>query len=327
MPAKGKPDKQKQRKAKKETEKTNNGVLIAVAVIGAAATIVAAVISVIIPLVVEKQATPTGMASETALSSPLTQTPPAGTMSTPGTVLAYPATPEIDEILDERGASMMLVSEGEFTMGSNRGEINEQPIQTLYLASFYMDKYEVTNAQYRACVSVKVCDPPGDTTYYQNAGYTDHPVTFVDWYMAEAYCVWRGARLPTEAEWEKAARGIQEVAYPWGDTIDCSYTNYRGENGHCVGDSLPVGSYESGKSVFGIYDLAGNVLEWVSSAYADYPYDPNDGREGLNISSLRVIRGGSWNNKETEVRTTTRAWAIPSRAEFDFGFRCAKDAP
>ncbi len=133
--------------------------------------------------------------------------------------------------------------------------------------------------------------------------------------------------MPTEAEWEKAALGSGGTEFPWGDSIDCTYANYRGTNGHCVGDSTSVGSYEKGKSIYGVYDMVGNALELVSSIYAEYPYDANDGREGLNVGGLRVIRGGSWNNKESDVRSTTRAWVTPSAAEFDYGFRCAKDAP
>lgn len=322
MPGKGTSSQKNAPRPKKIGDTSNTRVLITVAYIGAAATIFAALVSAVIPLFAGDKA-----AVEDSPTAVPTQIPvQTATLFVP-TVTSAPLSQAPNEIVDDRGVTMMLVPAGEFLMGSNHGEIDEQPVHKVYLASFYMDKYEVTNAQYRVCVSVKACNPPGDVTYYQNAGYSDHPVTFVDWYMAEAYCSWRDARLPTEAEWEKAARGSTDVMYPWGDAIDCSYANYRGVNGYCVGDSSPVGGYEIGKSVFGIYDLAGNALEWVSSAYADYPYDPNDGREGLNISSMRVIRGGSWNNRGIEVRATVRAWAIPSRAEFDFGFRCAKDAP
>lgn len=236
-------------------------------------------------------------------------------------------TPLPSEITDDKGSSMMFVPAGEFKMGANNGRDNEQPVHQVFLEAFYIDKYEVTNMQYKACVNAGGCEPLSNELYYNQARYADHPVTFVNWYTAKTYCSWREARLPTEAEWEKAARGSNELAYPWGDTIDCSYANYRGANGHCVGDSTSVGSYEGGKSVYGVYDMAGNAMELVSSVYADYPYNANDGREGLNVSSLRVIRGGSWNSKEFEVRSTDRAWVSPSSAEFDFGFRCAKDAP
>ncbi|MBK8619485.1 MAG: SUMF1/EgtB/PvdO family nonheme iron enzyme [Anaerolineales bacterium] len=231
------------------------------------------------------------------------------------------------EITDAKGVSMVLVPAGEFIMGSNNGNsIDEQPAHQVYLDAFYIDKYEVTNAQYKVCVSLGSCKPLSNEVYYKTPKYSDHPVTYVDWYAAGAFCAWREARLPTEAEWEKAASNGKEANYPWGNAIDCSFANYRGANKYCVGDNTPVGSYENGKSIYGVYDMVGNVMEWVSSKFADYPYIAEDGREDLESDNPRIIRGGSWNSKESVIHITSRAWMPPSSAEFDFGFRCAKDA-
>jgi formylglycine-generating enzyme required for sulfatase activity len=129
------------------------------------------------------------------------------------------------------------------------------------LDSFCMDVYEVTNALYAACVDAGNCTPPHSTrsstrsNYYRKSVYMNYPVIYVDWSQAKTYCEWLGARLPTEAEWEKAARGTDERTYPWGEVIDSSFANYNG----AVGDTTEVGKYEKGKSLYGMYDMAGNV--------------------------------------------------------------------
>lgn len=290
---------------------------IVVALIGLVGTISAALLGS--PLL-EKwfSSTPTATITLTQISTP---TMPTNTPDTSVFPMPLPS-----EIYDSKGVTMRLVPAGEFMMGSNTVASNAQPVHQVYLDDFYIDKYEVTNAQYKVCVNLGACKPLDTTLYYDNVKYANNPVTFVDWHRAVAFCSWREARLPTEAEWEKSARGVEELNFPWGNSIDCSYANYRGANGWCVGDSTPIGSYETGKSIFGVYDMVGNAMEWVSSTYADYPYNVNDGREGLTVSALRVIRGGSWNSREPDVRITVRAYKSPSAAEFDFGFRCAKSA-
>ena len=227
-------------------------------------------------------------------------------------------------ITDAKVVEMVLVPEGEFTMGSDDGSADEKPVHQVFLDTYYIDKYEVTNALYKACVDAGVCEEPSDTENYNNSQYAQHPVVYVNWNKANEYCEWRGARLPTEAEWEKAARGTDGRTYPWGEEIDSSFANYGGN----VGDTTPVGSYESGVSSYGAYDMAGNVWEWVSSLYQGYPYSANDGREDLlDTSGSRVLRGGAWNSNANGVRSAARDSFDPSVTLNLIGFRCSRSLP
>jgi len=242
-------------------------------------------------------------------------------------------TPLPVEITDFKGVTMRLVPAGEFTMGSDGDDNSLNPAHRVYLDAFYMDKYEVTNARYADCVTAGVCDPPHFTRsdfrddYYSNSQYDNFPVIFVDWTMAKTYCeAWRGARLPTEAEWEKAARGTDGRSYPWGEGINCDQANYDGAPNtfnFCVGDTSEVGIYESGQSPYGLYDMAGNVFEWVSSINKSYPYDAADGREDPTGGGSRVIRGGAWSQGPNDQQVFYRSWVGPDQYESEIGFRCA----
>ena len=207
----------------------------------------------------------------------------------------------------------------------------------MYLDAFYIDKYEVTNALYKVCVKAGACKEPFDTLLYDPSPRLNHPVIDIDWNMARTYCQWRGegSRLPTEAQWEKAARGNDGRTYPWGETLDMKYANY---NSH---DTKPIGGYLFVKSPYGIYDMTGNVSEWVSDWYSLYYYktviDLNISNHpgpivapfsSSDVNYGRVLRGGNW--KETNashLSTTYRDWAKPESRSTQWGFRCAKDAP
>lgn len=240
------------------------------------------------------------------------------------------------EVTDTKGVQMVLIPAGEFAMGSNNGYNIEQPVHTVYLNSYYMDVYEVANTLYQACVTAGVCTPPFKiesytrSSYYSNSQYDNYPVINVDWNQAKTYCEWRGARLPTEAEWEKAARGIDGRTYPWGEGIDCSYANYD----DCTKDTAPVGSYEKGKSPYGLYDMAGNVGEFVKDWYSEnyYSNSPSRNPQGPASGQYKIVRGGGWGvpHEEALVRSSFRQWAGPTNiSSFDDssrGFRCAHDA-
>jgi len=217
----------------------------------------------------------------------------------------------------------VYVPEGNFTMGSDNGDSDEQPIHQVYLSAFWIDQTEVTNEMYAKCVDAGQCTQPIDTEHFSNSSYAKHPVVYVDWNQANAYCSWVERRLPTEAEWEKAARGTDARTYPWGEGIDCSKANYDG----CNSDTTTVSSYESGKSPYDAYDMTGNAWEWVSSLYKPYPYDANDGREDMYSSDARVLRGGSWDFDDDLVRSAVRLWFDPSDTLDVIGFRCARSLP
>jgi eukaryotic-like serine/threonine-protein kinase len=177
---------------------------------------------------------------------------------------------------------------------------------------------------YAKCVDAGKCDQPSNTDYFSNSRYANHPVVTVDWNMANAYCSWADRRLPTEAEWEKAARGTDGRIYPWGnDAPNDTLLNYN-QN---VGGTTEVRNYPSGKTIYGAYDMAGNVWEWVSSLHKPYPYDATDGREDMSSSGDRVLRGGSWGGDDDFARSASRNRLDPSYANDDIGFRCARSLP
>ncbi|MBL8076942.1 MAG: formylglycine-generating enzyme family protein [Anaerolineales bacterium] len=231
---------------------------------------------------------------------------------------------------EDKGETMHLVPAGEFIMGSETADGNERPSHKVYLDAFQMDVYEVTNAMYQACVEADGCTPPqaaGSKTqpdYYESSKFRDFPVLNVDWNQAGAYCEWRGGSLPTEAQWEKAARGTDERVRPWGSGISCNEAGYLG----CVDDTVNVGSYEAGLSPYGMYDMAGNVWEWVADWYSEtyYQNSPYENPLGPEDGMVRVIRGGAWNNNEEYLRTSVRdGYAADEFREF-IGFRCAQTA-
>jgi formylglycine-generating enzyme required for sulfatase activity len=245
---------------------------------------------------------------------------------------------------------MVYIPEGEFIMGSEEGDSDEQSVHTVYLDAFYIDKTEVTNAQFAQFLNEQGNQEEGGAIwldigsehclitqtgeqYQPRSGYENHPVIEVSWYGARAYCQWAGKRLPTEAEWEKAARGTDGRTYPWGEGIDCDRAQYFG----CEGRTVPVGSKPKGRSPYGALDMAGNVWEWTASLWGEdlsepefkYPYYPDDGREDLHAPTavLRVFRGGSWKRTRSLARCAYRHRGGPGLRIDDVGFRCAWSSP
>jgi formylglycine-generating enzyme required for sulfatase activity len=220
------------------------------------------------------------------------------------------------------GVIYSYIPAGEFQMGSEEGDDDESPVHTVYLDAFWIGQTEITNVSYQLCVQAGKCDPPGGSDYDQGA-YGDHPVVFVDWDDASSYCEWAGGRRPTEAEWERAARGgLESKNYPWGD--DDPVCTLGAENGAQFGDcdrgTVPVRSFAP--NGYGLFNMAGNVWEWVNSCYQNYPYDVNDGREDLDAGCNRVLRGGSFDGSQDNLRGANRI-SSPGGTYGDVGFRCA----
>ena len=233
-------------------------------------------------------------------------------------------------IVSDEGRQMVEIPEGPFTMGSNQGDPDEVPAHPVYLKSYYIDMKEVTQEEYKRFEQMTKRDKPVIPVFEDDINKLmkpDYPVMAVTWNDAFGYCRWAGKRLPTEAEWEKAARGEGRRRYPWGDKFDQSYANVDGEeDGHRY--LAPVGSFEVGRSPYGVYDMTGNVAEWVMDDYAaDYyqksPFRDPQGPEKEDV--YKVIRGGSWRESRIGARLTKRFSAKIWRTDATVGFRCAKD--
>ena len=209
---------------------------------------------------------------------------------------------------------------------------DEKPQHTITLDAYWIDQTEVTNAMYAKCVQAGACQPPISTrshthdSYYGNAQYANYPVIWVSWDDAQAYCQWTGRRLPSEAEWEKAARGTGALVYPWGNTDPtCVIGNFGLQAGNCVGDTSKVGSYLAGASPYGALDMSGNVWEYVSDWYDESYYNTSSSHNptGPASGSTRVIRGGSWYFDTPRVSTSNRGWYVGPGGD-NLGFRCAR---
>ena len=285
---------------------------------------------------------------ESAVIAALTAIAPTPTLPPAPTPEPDPTpAPLIDEAT---GMRMLFVPAGSFRMGREAGENNEQPARFVALDSYYIDQTEVTNGQYRLCVEAGVCNPPASPgatyhgSYYNSQQYDNYPVIFVNWHMARTFCEWRGVRLPTEAEWEKAAgydpaTSIKRL-YPWGNEFDGVRLNFCDANctlakriaeyndGHR--DTAPVGSYPDGRSPLGMYDMAGNVMEWVNDWYDPRYYQnaPTDTNPmGPPQGEFKTIRGGSWLSSPEEVTVSRRFSFDPTVSRANLGFRCAATPP
>ena len=231
------------------------------------------------------------------------------------------------------GMTMVYVPAGQFTMGRPYDN-STIPVHQVNLDAYWIDQTEVTNAMYSLCVRDGQCSVPyldGSATrssYYSSPEYGNYPVIYVDWWDAMNYCDWAGARLPTEAEWEKAARGTDERIYPWSNPEGgdgCSLANFLiSFSTHCVGDTASVGSYPLGASPYGALDMAGNVTEWVADWFGFYPSSLVTNPTGPATGTLKIMRGGSWEANEVKCYSFSRCCGRdPDLKQYDWGFRCA----
>ena len=254
-----------------------------------------------------------------------TSSPPTATAT--DVEVAYAAS----KISPRDGMPMILIPAGEFVMGSYNCprdiEYGCDPHE-VYLDDYYIDQFEVTNGRYQECVQDGYCNQPDSyfskkhSNYYTGSQYEDYPVIYVDREDAEDYCRWAGRRLPTEAEWEKAARGTDERKFPWGnDSNSSTYANYNGN----VGDTSQVGSYPAGASPYNVMDMAGNVWEWVADYYGYYSSSSVSNPVGPSTGKKYVLRGGSWSNEQSLITTYFRARNFKDFVNNDIGFRCADD--
>jgi formylglycine-generating enzyme required for sulfatase activity len=277
-----------------------------------------------------------------ALTAITTVTPTPAPSATP-----IPTPEPLIDVLT--GARMIFVPGGVFRMGNDEGDPDEAPSHLVRLDAYFLDETEVTNGQYAVCVDSEECDPPDrsgatlHSAYFGDSSFDDYPVIFVNWRDALNYCNWRDARLPSEAEWERAA-GFDPVeaikrTYPWGETFDGILLNFCDVNcpdndrnpefddGH--GDTAPVSTYSAGQSPLGFYDMAGNVMEWVSDWYEPRYYAESTDTNPLGPldGEFKTLRGGSWLSTEEDVRVSGRSSYHPSVSRANLGFRCAKTAP
>ena len=286
--------------------------------------------------VVEFEVSEATLGSSAAVSTSTSGAPSSNSESTTATGEENTRTSPKD------GMQMLYVPEGEFTMGTDDGEPNERPAHTVLVNAFWIDQTEVTNKMFADFLNSQT-DPSGisdwidaddedlrvqrvgvDGSWQAMPGYENHPVIEVKWAGAAAYCEWRGegTRLPTEAEWEKAARGATDNLYAWGNDINCSLANY----GTCEGSTVKIGSYPSNASPYGALDMTGNVVEWVADWYGEnyYQDSPASNPTGPKAGEQRVLRGGSWDERtDYEVRVTYRYTEPPDDSLDDGGFRCA----
>ena len=236
-------------------------------------------------------------------------------------------------------SEMVNIPAGPFTMGSNEGPDDERPAHEVNVAAFSIDRLPVTTAQFAEFLNTVSATPASrlydfddpdarihrrGNAWVADAGYEGHPVMEVPWAAAVAYCKARGKRLPTEAEWEKAARGTDARRYPWGSELP---DKRRAQFEAKYNESAPVDAFPAGASPYGVLDMSGNAWEWVSSAYRPYPYRADDGREDPKPGPVRGTRGGGHDSPTSEITTTHRGRNLsrnPASGHHNIGFRCAR---
>jgi formylglycine-generating enzyme len=256
--------------------------------------------------------------------TPFEEAPADSTVSTPSGPLD-PSQVSREEPVQEE---MISIPAGPFIRGTNEGGLDERPQRTVLLDAFAIDRYEVTNHQYQQFVDVtghRKSGPPA--RYAKNMSKMlsiNQPVVYVSWEDAEAYCHWKGKRLPTEAEWEKAMRGSDGRLWPWGNVERPNGANWaRVQDGHEV--SAIVGTVLTDKSPYGVMDGAGNVMEWVNDWYAERYFEeaPEQNPQSPDHGVFRVLRGGGYATTGADIRITSRSKMVPDFRDETIGFRCA----
>jgi eukaryotic-like serine/threonine-protein kinase len=259
----------------------------------------------------------------TGLATPHEQRAPGAANFTPETTPLVVST----KISPVDGMVMVEIPEGYFNMGKeNNLNGDDTPRHRVYLDTYWIDQTDVTNEMFAKCVQAGKCtfeiEQAATDIHFNNPDYAKHPVVYVTWYQAVAYCQWAGRRLPTEAEWEKAARGKDGRTFPWGkNPVDSTLANYDNN----IGDTTPVGSYPLGASPYGLLDMAGNVRQWVADWYSAlfYRNSPLQNPLGPGMGDKRVLRGGSFKDPANGVHVTARFAHVPGSAGMNRGFRCA----
>ncbi len=338
------------------------GALVAVVLLGVGLSALAGNGDETPTVVVEVTDTP--VTEEAVVEAP-TSTPRPTSTATP---TEPPPEPETLAAGDTRtretdGMTLVYVPAGEFEMGSTEGDEDEEPVHTVALDAFWLDQTEVSVAQFRQFVAAAdhetTAEESGSSWAYTDDGLEwvegadwahpqgpasqaedDHPVVHISWHDADAYCAWAGGRLPTEAEWEYAARGPESLIYPWGNIFDGTRLNYCDQNcprrdraDEDVDDgyefTAPVGSYPGGASWIGALDLSGNVWEWTADWYAEdyYAQSPRENPTGPEEGEYRVLRGGDWWNSADGSRCGYRSRDYPRLRSNDRGFRCVRTSP
>ena len=274
--------------------------------------------------------------SEKPPSNPPKETPtvPPATKEVQTTVpKPQPSAGPAKNITGKDGAPMVLILAGEFWMGSpdGKGNNDEHPQQRVYVDTYYMDKFEVSVSRYTEFMQLTGRGAPNYWDQVNTVRHSNLPVVGVDWYDAEAYCRWAEKRLPTEAEWEKAARSTDGRTYPWGNEPPTSrLANFgKGAAKNVYDERLaPIDSYEAGNSPHGIHHMAGNVWEWTTDWYDEHLYakSPQRNPKGPSNGTDKVLRGGGWGNDLASVRSAYRARQTPTTRGVKHGFRCAQDS-
>ncbi len=232
-------------------------------------------------------------------------------------------------MVGNEGRDMVEIPEGPFTMGYEQGDPDEAPAHPVYLKAYFIDLKEVTQSEYDRFVKMTKREIPQVPVFEEDITKLidpDFPVVGIGWNDAFAYCRWAGKRLPTEAEWEKAARGEGRRLYPWGNEFSYTFSNIDGEDDGAR-YLAPVGSYEGGRSPYGVYDMMGNVAEWVADTYHPHYYQnsPFLNPPGPDSTEFKVMRGGTWRDSKLNARLTKRFSAKMWRTDATIGFRCAQD--